>query len=201
MKLSRLMVGLTVVLAGSLAANAAVIGVWTTAAVGANNITQWTLTLTSDAGDITSLDLKLTPPAGASFNQPASWIVASTPWQDSASDAGYTMAVPPSSRAEGTFFLFDGAAVTAPGALVADTTSLLQAPFTSFTGFAGPQAVVQIGMADTVTDAPVLGSQDPAHPDWGIAVVGGAKELIIPEPATLALLALGSVALIRRRRR
>ena len=197
MKLSRLMVGLTVVLAGSLAANAEVVGVWTSAAA-PNNMTTWTLTLTSDAGNITSLDLKLTPPAGASFNQPLAVYVDPSAWQNSIGDALYTaMGV---TKAEETHFLFDST-VTAPGALVADTTSLLQAPFTSFTPFAGPKAAVQVVMADTVTAAPVLASQDPAHPDWGIAVVGGAKELIVPEPATLALLALGSVVLIRRRRR
>ena len=220
MKLSRLIVGLTVVLAASAAASADVIGTWDSGVAVTDTAfavpfsgTRYTLTLTSTViGElITAVDMKIeavNPTADHAFYNEqgrdgkifagglaTGWDV-DTVWLVTGdlaiSGSGENDTTPADPNWDYTSDLY--AAFAFKGGYAFGFQSAPVAQIILPDGEAAPTLAMLWNTNDALNNAYAVTRDGPTAPD-------GVKQTIIPEPATLALLALGGVVVLRRRSR
>ncbi len=190
-----------IVLACTSLANASVIGTWDDGVAVTNagfTGTRYTLTLTSDEGLISAIDLKI--------------VATDYFYNEQYREGRIFKSGPASSYDVDTCFLFLSSGLTIVKSGEDDVTppdeewlktSNLYAAF-SFTNGVGSfasapvlQVIVPTGVTPTLAD--LWNTNDSLNKAYVVA--GGKKVAITPEPATLSLIGLGGLALLRRRRK
>ncbi len=183
-------VSIIAVLAIATAAQAAVVATHDggTATPGLSGFTTYEVTLTSDSGDLTGFEVEVNTEAGSVLNHV---FMGSSIFQD------LNIAIPV--PAQDSQFNFLTSAITGDGAARAESATQLRAIFALAGGTGSPDAAAAINLLHITMpdgDSAIFS---------GLVTVGVVEatfaSITIPEPASLALLGMGGISMLIRRRR